>query len=124
MEGCHRPFQHGRPEVEQSGFGGARLSVARGGLVDEDRNGRFPDRSEPFKRAAICPAGDDAGCTRRGIGSAAYVYEVTARSSTFYVTEAFGARLDRWLALHRRHVGQAPDEIRSYGAGRARCRAS
>jgi hypothetical protein len=53
---------------------------------------------------------------RRRIGAAAYVYEVNARPSTYYVTEPFGARLDRWLALHRAHVGQAPDEIRSYGA--------
>ena len=53
---------------------------------------------------------------RRRIGSAVHVYEVTARPSTFYVTEPFGARLEGWLALHRRHVGQAPDEMRSYGA--------
>jgi len=53
---------------------------------------------------------------RRRIGQAAHVYELNARPSTYYVTEPFGARLDRWLALHRRHVGQAPDEIRSYGA--------
>src|SRR6478752_3785137 len=53
---------------------------------------------------------------RQRIGSAVHVYEVTARPSTFYVTESFGARLDRWLALHRRHVGQTPDEIGSYGA--------
>ena len=53
---------------------------------------------------------------RRRIGSATHAYEVTARPSTFYVTEPFGARLDRWLALHRSHMGQAPDEIRSYGA--------
>jgi len=53
---------------------------------------------------------------RQRIGSAIHVYEVTARPSTFYVTEPFGVRLDRWLALHRRHVGPAPDEIGSYGA--------
>jgi len=53
---------------------------------------------------------------RRRIGAAAHVYEVSGRPATYYVTEPFGARLDRWLALHRRHVGQVPDEIRSYGA--------
>jgi hypothetical protein len=53
---------------------------------------------------------------RRRIGEAAYVYEVNGRPATYYVTEPFGARLDRWLALHRRHVGQAPDQIRSFGA--------
>jgi hypothetical protein len=53
---------------------------------------------------------------RRRIGPAAYVYEVSGRAATYYVTEPFGHRLDRWLALHRRHIGQAPDELRSYGA--------
>lgn len=53
---------------------------------------------------------------RRRIGSAAYAYEVTGRAATYYVTEPFGARLDRWIALHRKHIGQAPDEVRSYGA--------
>jgi hypothetical protein len=54
--------------------------------------------------------------SRRAIGGAAYVYEVNGRRSAYYVTEAFGQRLDRWIALHRKHIGQAPDEIRSYGA--------
>jgi hypothetical protein len=53
---------------------------------------------------------------RRRIGTARYAYEVTGRPATYYVTEPFGARLDRWLALHRKNVGRAPDEIRSYGA--------
>ena len=53
---------------------------------------------------------------RRRIGQAAYAYEVNGRPATYYVTEPFGARLDRWLALHRRHVGQSPDQIRSFGA--------
>ncbi|MEO7753685.1 MAG: extensin family protein [Terracoccus sp.] len=53
---------------------------------------------------------------RRRVGSASHVYEVTGRPATFYVTEPFGARLDRWMALHRQHVDQAPDELRSYGA--------
>ena len=54
--------------------------------------------------------------SRRTIGRAAYAYEVNGRRATYYVTEPFGRRLDRWLALHRQHVGQAPDEIRSFGA--------
>lgn len=53
---------------------------------------------------------------RRGIGPAAHVYEGTGRPAAYYVTEPFGARLDRWLALHRRHVGQSPDQIHSFGA--------
>ncbi|GAA2744714.1 hypothetical protein GCM10009868_23410 [Terrabacter aerolatus] len=53
---------------------------------------------------------------RRRIGAASYVYEVDGRASTYYVTEQFGARLDQWAALHRKHIGQAPDEISSYGA--------
>lgn len=54
--------------------------------------------------------------SRRRFGPARHVYEVTGRAATAYVTEPFGARVDRWLELHRRHVGQAPDELRSYGA--------
>ena len=53
---------------------------------------------------------------RRAIDGARHVYEVTGRRATYYVTEPFGRRLDRWLALHRTHIGRAPDEIRSYGA--------
>ncbi len=53
---------------------------------------------------------------RRRVGAAANAYEVNGRQATIYVTEPFGARLDRWLALHRRHIGQAPDEIRTFGA--------
>ncbi len=54
--------------------------------------------------------------SRRAVGTAAYVYEVNGRAAAYYATESFGRRLDRWIALHRRHLGQAPDEIRSYGA--------
>jgi hypothetical protein len=54
--------------------------------------------------------------SRRAIGGAAHVYEVNGRRSAYYVTEAFGQRLDRWIALHRKHIGQVPDEIHSYGA--------
>ncbi|GAA5026987.1 hypothetical protein GCM10023258_21310 [Terrabacter aeriphilus] len=53
---------------------------------------------------------------RRRFGPARHVYEVTGRGATAYVTEPFGARVDRWLELHRKHVGQAPDELRTYGA--------
>lgn len=53
---------------------------------------------------------------RRRIGTARYAYEVTGRPATYYVTQPFGARLDRWIALHRKHIGQMPDEVRSYGA--------
>ena len=53
---------------------------------------------------------------RRRIGSAAHVYEVSQRAATYYVTPPFGDRLDRWLALHRAHVGQVPDEVTSFGA--------
>lgn len=70
----------------------------------------------PEQRRAPVPVAREAlqACTR--VGGARHVYEVDGRAATLHVTEAFGARLDRWLALHRRHVGQAPEEIRSYGA--------
>lgn len=53
---------------------------------------------------------------RTRVGPAAYVYEVSGRPATYYVDAAFGERLDAWTALHRLHTGQAPDEVRSYGA--------
>ncbi|MDV3221088.1 extensin family protein [Intrasporangium sp.] len=53
---------------------------------------------------------------RTRLGGAAYVYEISGKPATYYVEPAFGARLDSWLALHRRHTGQSPDAIRSYGA--------
>ncbi|EWT00536.1 hypothetical protein N865_14785 [Intrasporangium oryzae NRRL B-24470] len=62
------------------------------------------------------PVDSTALQARRSVGSAAYVYEVSGRRATYYVDEAFGRRLDAWLALHRTHLGQDPDEVRSYGA--------
>ncbi len=53
---------------------------------------------------------------RQRIGAARHVYEVSRRPATYYVTEPFGARLDRWLALHRTHVGQSLDEVTTFGA--------
>lgn len=53
---------------------------------------------------------------RRTLGPAAYVYEVSGKRATYFVDEAFGRRLDRWMALHRRQLGQEPDQLRSYGA--------
>lgn len=53
---------------------------------------------------------------RRTLGPAAYVYEVSGERATYYVDRAFGRRLDVWMALHRRHLGQEPDQLRSYGA--------
>ncbi|MDN5795089.1 MAG: extensin family protein [Intrasporangium sp.] len=53
---------------------------------------------------------------RARVGSAAYVYELSGKRATYYVTEAFGRRLDAWLALHAEHVGQAPEQVWSYGA--------
>ena len=62
------------------------------------------------------PVGADDLEARRRIGTAANAYEVTGRAATIYVTEPFGNRLDRWLALHRLHIGPAPDEILTFGA--------
>ncbi|MEO7129807.1 MAG: hypothetical protein ABIZ07_00325 [Dermatophilaceae bacterium] len=50
------------------------------------------------------------------VGSAAYVYEVDGKRAAYFVTAAFGARLERWMATWREHTGLEPDEIRSYGA--------
>lgn len=70
----------------------------------------------PELRGAPVPVPRESLRARTRVGRALHVYEVDGRATPFHVTEAFGTRLDRWLALHRRHVGQAPDEIRSYGA--------
>jgi hypothetical protein len=53
---------------------------------------------------------------RTRLGPAAYVYEISGKPATYYVDEAFGARLDQWLAFHQQQTGQAADTIRSYGA--------
>lgn len=53
---------------------------------------------------------------RRSVGDAVNAYEVTGREARYFVTSDVGARLDRWLALHRLHVGHDPDEIRTFGA--------
>ena len=80
---------------------------------------QLPGLSEPTPaelRIVAQPVDQSDLQARRRIGAATYVYEVSGRASTYYVTEPFGARLDGWLALHRKHIGQAPDEIRSFGA--------
>lgn len=53
---------------------------------------------------------------RTDVGSAAYVYEADGKPAAYYVTDAFGARLDRWLTTWTEHTGLEPDQIRSYGA--------
>lgn len=53
---------------------------------------------------------------RTELGSAAYRYEVDGKATSYYVTPAFGARLERWLATHVAGTGQQPDVISSYGA--------
>ncbi|WP_330474325.1 extensin family protein [Terrabacter sp. C0L_2] len=96
---------------------GGAYAVSRGpGLPSLPQLPGLVEPSPPELRIDPQPVEFRDLAARRRIGSAAYVYEVTGRAATYYVTEPFGARLDRWLALHRRHVGQAPDEIRSYGA--------
>lgn len=79
----------------------------------------IPGVSGPFPREVFTlpvPVEYTALQARTRLGSAAYVYEISGRPATYYVEQAFGARLDAWLALHRQHTGQAPDAIRSYGA--------
>lgn len=70
----------------------------------------------PEQRRAPVPAARGALRARTRVGRARHVYEVDGRAATLFVAEPFGARLDRWLGLHGRHIGKVPDEIRSYGA--------
>ena len=96
---------------------GGAYAVSRGpGLASLPQLAGLGEPPPPELRIDPQPVDRSALQARRRIGAAAHVYEVTARPATYYVTEPFGARLDRWLALHRRHVGQVPDEVRSYGA--------
>ena len=96
---------------------GGAYAVSRGpGLHSLPQLSGLGEPAPPELRLDPRPVDFSALQARRRIGAAAHVYEVSARPAAYYVTEPFGARLDRWLALHQRHVGQVPDEIRSYGA--------
>ena len=96
---------------------GGAYAVSRGpGLPSLPQIPGFDEPAPPELRIDPHPVDFTDLQARRRIGRAAYVYEVDGRPATYYVTEPFGARLDRWLALHRRHVGQSPDEVRSFGA--------
>ena len=101
---------------------GGTYAVARSGLVELPELPEVPGipglagPTPPELRIDPQPVDYRELAPRRRVGRAAYAYEITGRPATYYVTDAFGARLDRWLALHERHVGQVPDEIRSYGA--------
>jgi len=96
---------------------GGAYAVSRGpGLPNVLRSARFADPAPPELRLEPRPVDHTELTARRQVGAAAHAYEVTGRPAPYYATEPFGARLDRWLALHRRHVDQVPDEIRSYGA--------
>ena len=96
---------------------GGAYAVSRGpGLPSLPEIAGFDDPFPPELRIDPRPVDFRDLQARRRIGRAAYAYEITGRQATYYVTEPFGARLDRWLALHRAHVGQVPDEVRSYGA--------
>lgn len=92
-------------------------AVSRGpGLPALPQLPRLGEPAPPEMRIDPVPVDVSELQARRRIGPASYVYEVNGRAATYYVAEAFGARLDQWAALHRKHIGQAPDEIRSYGA--------
>ncbi|MDN5768410.1 MAG: hypothetical protein L0H96_08075 [Humibacillus sp.] len=53
---------------------------------------------------------------RARIGSAAHRYEVNGLATPYYATDAMAERLQGWLALHRRHTGQTPDRVFTFGA--------
>ncbi|MCU1535813.1 MAG: hypothetical protein JWP82_164 [Humibacillus sp.] len=96
---------------------GGLYAVSRGGALPSLPH--VPGLSEPTPpELRIDPKPVDFRVleARRRLGSARHVYEVSRRSATSYVTAPFGVRLDRWLALHRTHVGQDLDEITSFGA--------
>lgn len=67
-------------------------------------------RSRPVEvaRADLTP--------RASIGTARHRYEVTGVATPYYATDSMADRLDAWLALHRRHTGQSPDQVATFGA--------
>ena len=94
---------------------GSAYAAARGvpGLPD------LPGLGGPYPREqwrVPVPVTRDALERRTAVGSAEYVYEVTGEPARYYVTEAFGRRLDAWLAFHEQHTRQGIDVVRSYGA--------
>ena len=98
---------------------GGTYAAARSGLVELPEVPGLPALSGPTPpelRIDPQPVDFRELEARRRIGSAAYTYEITGQPATYYVTTAFGQRLDQWLSLHRQHIGQVPDEIRSFGA--------
>jgi hypothetical protein len=76
----------------------------------------FPVTMTPEVRARPVSVARTELQARTELGSAAYVYEINGRTATYYVTPAFGARLERWLTLHETETGQRPDRVHSYGA--------
>jgi hypothetical protein len=76
----------------------------------------FPVTMTPELRARPVSVAHTALQGRTKLSSAAYVYEINGTTATYYVTPAFGARLERWLALHETETGQRPDRVHSYGA--------
>jgi hypothetical protein len=102
-----------------AGAVGGAVALQRADLPSLDRMPGVSGWSAPFPpelRARPVPVGRDALSTRRSFGPARHVYEVTGRPSAAFVTPDLGERVDAWLALHRRHVGQAADEVRTFGA--------
>lgn len=76
----------------------------------------FPVTTTPEVRDDPVPRPYTELQARTKVGSAAYVYEIDGKPTTYYVTPAFGTRLERWMALHVAETGQAPDRVHSYGA--------
>jgi hypothetical protein len=117
---------HRSPRISRRGFlvlGGAGIATAAAGTlaIRGDLPGLpgIPGLLEPTPREVFAdpvPVDYTDLQPRTRVGPAAYVYEVSGRPATYYVDAAFGERLDAWTALHRLHTGQAPDEVRSYGA--------
>jgi hypothetical protein len=114
-----------RRRLLRLGAAGAVVAAAGGGAYAVSRSPGLPslpqlaglgEPAPPELSIDPEPVGYRVLQARRRLGAMTHVYEVDGRAATYYVTEAFGARLDRWAALHRRHIGQVPDQVTSFGA--------
>ncbi len=121
------PDRAGRPALTRRGLlalGGVAGAAAAGAYA-VSRGLELPSLPDvsgftapvpPELRIDPVPVERTALEARQRMGGAVNAYEVTGREARYYVTPDVGDRLDRWLALHRLHVGDDPDEVRTFGA--------
>lgn len=95
---------------------GAATVLGGGAAVLAGRSPGYPVTMTPEVHRDPMAVPRTALQERTRLGSAAYRYEVDGKATSYYVTPAFGQRLERWLVTHVAGTGEQPDAISSYGA--------